>query len=73
MAASKVEEFQCDICGVALANASELEEHREGHAEKAAEGDADAATGRALKCAVCNRAFDQPEAVKAHHRSAHGL
>jgi Zinc finger, C2H2 type len=73
MTAGNTEEFRCDLCGASLANEAELVEHREGHAEKVAEGAPEGWTGPALRCAICSKTFDRPEAVKAHHQSAHGL
>ncbi len=66
-------EFRCEICGAVLADAAELATHREAHEERAAEGLPSTTVGPTLHCAVCQESFGTPEAVKEHHRSAHGM
>jgi hypothetical protein len=60
--------LQCKICGVALTNAIELEEHMEVHDEQRAEGEP---TQSWHSCAFCGKKFAAPEELRNHHRTAH--
>jgi hypothetical protein len=67
----KEEPIRCELCGATMANAVELQEHLDGHAERAAEGLPATPAGPSHKCAFCSAAFDTPEQLKAHQGSAH--
>jgi hypothetical protein len=68
MPASAPTEFRCAECGVVLADALELEEHREVHAQQKAEGEP---THAMHQCAFCSMKFRTPEELREHHRTAH--
>jgi hypothetical protein len=59
---------RCEICGVSLTNAIELEEHMEVHDEQRAEGEP---THTWHSCAFCGMKFATPEELRNHHRTAH--
>jgi C2H2 type zinc finger protein len=69
MAASAPADVRCPICGVVLANAIELEEHMEVHAEQRAEGEPYQTWHT---CAFCGQKFATPEELRKHHQTAHG-
>lgn len=68
MPANAPPEFRCQVCGVLLSNAIELEEHMEVHAEQRAEGEP---TQSWHACAFCGKKFRTPEELRDHHRTAH--
>jgi phage FluMu protein Com len=69
MSADPSTEVKCPVCGAVMANAIELEEHMEVHAEQRAEGEP-YQTWHA--CAFCGKKFATPEELRDHHRTAHG-
>jgi hypothetical protein len=69
MAASRPAEIRCQVCGVVLSNAIELEEHMEVHADQRAEGEP---LQSWHTCAFCAAKFATPEELRNHHRTAHG-
>ncbi|MCI4320933.1 MAG: hypothetical protein L3K18_03155 [Thermoplasmata archaeon] len=68
MAPSPSSEFQCPVCGVVLADARELEEHREVHFEQRAVGES---VHPLHACAFCGAKFRTPEELRDHNRTAH--
>jgi DNA-directed RNA polymerase subunit RPC12/RpoP len=68
MSAEATGEIRCQICGVVLSNAIELEEHMEVHAEQRAEGEPYQTWH---VCAFCGQKFATPEELRNHHRTAH--
>jgi hypothetical protein len=62
---------RCELCGVALANHAELQEHLQGHAGKQAEGFPAVPEGPRHRCAFCGSAFETAEGLKNHHARAH--
>ena len=65
------EQTRCELCGATVANAAELREHMDGHAEREAEGLPAVPEGPIHKCAFCEAAFNAPEQLKAHQATAH--
>ncbi len=63
--------MRCELCGAALANHAELQEHLQGHYEKQAEGFPAVPEGPRHKCAFCDAAFETPEELRAHNGQAH--
>ncbi|HKV89800.1 MAG TPA: C2H2-type zinc finger protein [Thermoplasmata archaeon] len=61
--------IRCPECGVLLANDLEMSEHREVHAVQKAEGES---THPTHHCSFCSEVFRTPEALREHHRTAHG-
>ncbi|MCI4325548.1 MAG: hypothetical protein L3K00_06685 [Thermoplasmata archaeon] len=61
-------EINCQVCGVGLSNALELEEHMEVHAEQRAEGEP---LQSWHACMFCGKKFAAPEELRNHHRTAH--
>jgi hypothetical protein len=68
MSAAESGGIHCQICGIALSNAMELEEHMEVHAEQRAEGEP---LQSWHACAFCGKKFATPEELRNHHRTAH--
>jgi hypothetical protein len=62
---------RCELCGVELSDEAELATHREGHAEKVAEGQDPVPPGPRHRCAYCSEAFYTPEELRDHHATSH--